>query len=89
MLRGDCVLALDGAAVDRQRALDVSIFDGWQVREHVGEQAWRSMSLAFAVASRLMMRPRLPAVSEAAKSQFLRPMAMGRTAFLIESLSIG
>ncbi len=53
-------------------------------------QACGSMPLALAVAIRLMMAAaRLPAVSDPANSQFLRPMAIGRIAFSIGLLSIG
>lgn len=53
-------------------------------------QACESCPLAFAVASRLMIAAaRRPAVSEAANSQFFRPIAMGRMAFSIGLLSIG
>ena len=53
-------------------------------------QACGSMPLALAVASRLMIAAaRLPACSDPAKSQFLRPRAMERIAFSIGLLSIG
>lgn len=53
-------------------------------------QACGSRSLAFAVASRLMIAAaRLPACSEPAKSQFFLPKAMGRIALSIGLLSIG
>ncbi len=65
-----------------------SLVVGSRVRTSVS-QAWGSRPLALAVAIRLMMAAaRRPAVSEPAKSQFLRPTGMGRMAFLMGLLCV-
>ncbi len=67
----------------RQQAVDVAIERGPQTGQHVGEPRIWLMAVGFGGGQQAHDRcgTRLPAVSEPAKSQFLRPSAMGRIAF--------